>query len=90
MTDGKELAAELRKGKSGGIPWSVIVDGDGNQLITGDGPEGNIGCPVQPAEVAHFVDMVRQTARHLSDEDQAVIAAELQKFADGILAARKR
>lgn len=90
MTHGSDVASELRKGKRGGIPWSVITDGEGAQLMTSDGPKGNIGCPVQPHEVAHFVQMIQATARHLSEDEIAAVAAEAQTFAQGILDARQR
>ena len=68
----------------------MITDGDGGELITGDSAKGNIGCPVQPHEVAHFVKMVKETARHLSEDEIATIETEAKKFAQGILDARKR
>ena len=56
MTEGKELAAELRKGQGGGIPWMVILDGEGQPLVTSDGPKGNVGCPARPHEVEFFME----------------------------------
>ena len=40
----------------------VILDGDGKELITSVGPEGNVGCPVQPAEVDYFVTMIESSS----------------------------
>ncbi len=53
---------EMKKGRSGGMPWMVILDGDGKELITSVGPEGNVGCPVQPAEVDYFVTMIESSS----------------------------
>ena len=90
MTHGKEVAKRLRGTERGGIPWMVILDAKGKALINADGPEGNIGCPVQPQERAHFMKMVETTRKKLNDGDLSILAAELQKFADKIMAARRR
>lgn len=80
-TNGAEVAARLRGDRTGGIPWTVVTDASGAELVAGDGPEGNIGCPVSPAECAWFVEMIRRSAQHLEDADVALIAAELEKHA---------
>ncbi len=46
----------------GGIPWFLIMDADGNVLITANGPNGNIGCPYKDEEIAHFMHMVKTTS----------------------------
>ena len=88
MTGGKEVAARIRGKNTGGIPWMVILDGDGKALITGDGPEGNIGCPVAPEERAHFIDMIGKTRNKLTDKQVENIKTQLQGFADRITSAR--
>ena len=50
------------------MPWMVILDGDGKEMITSVGPEGNVGCPVQPAEIDHFVTMIQSSSS--SDEQR--------------------
>ena len=81
MTHGKEVFERLKKERSGGLPWLIVLDGDGKERITGIGPEGNIGAPVEIAECAHFLDMLKQTRVRLADGDLAVIAEELEVFA---------
>ncbi len=81
MSGGKELASKLRKQTRGGIPWMVILDSAGKPLITSDGEKGNVGCPAQPHEVAHFNHMMRQTRQHMSDADLATLAVDLEVFA---------
>ena len=76
-THGAEVAKRLRGDRTGGIPWSVVTDATGGELVASDGPEGNIGCPVSPAECAWFVEMVRRGAQRLEATDIARIAAEL-------------
>ena len=78
MTGGAELADELRKGKRGGIPWMIILDGDGHPKATSDGPKGNIGCPVKPHEIDHFLQMIKTAPGHMSKEDRIVVARELR------------
>ena len=41
-TNGAAVAARLRKGESGGIPWMVILDAKGAPKVTSDGPKGNV------------------------------------------------
>ncbi|MCZ6690280.1 MAG: hypothetical protein O7H41_11795 [Planctomycetota bacterium] len=89
MTNGKELALRLRPSGKGGIPWIVILDPEGEELITSDGPNGNIGCPVKPEERSHFVSMIEKTAKEMSEQDLSAFKSLLDKFGEGILAKRK-
>lgn len=82
MKGGKEVAARLRKGKRGGIPWMVILDGDGKQLVTSDGPNGNVGCPVTKEEVAWFMTMLRKTAKHMNEDDLTTVHKALETYAE--------
>ena len=50
--------------------------GQGKALATSDGPEGNVGFPYQPAEVAHFLGMLKQSTK-LTPEQLASIAKVL-------------
>ena len=59
----KELAGRLRDGQSSGIPWMAILDGEGKKLVTSDGPQGNIGYPALPEEIAYFVEMLKKAGR---------------------------
>ncbi|MCB9881990.1 MAG: DUF255 domain-containing protein [Planctomycetes bacterium] len=93
MTHGKEVAATLRAGRGSGIPWSVFLTGDGKEVATSDakGPgEGNIGFPVQPGEIAHFLTMLAKVRHHMTDGDLEAIREALKKSAEEIEAARKK
>ena len=81
MEQGEEVAARLRKHRGGGIPWMTILDGDGHEIISADGPDGNIGCPIAPAEVSYFVTMIQKSALHNSTATATAIGAALEKFA---------
>jgi thiol-disulfide isomerase/thioredoxin len=63
MTRAKDVAKRFRPSDQGGIPWFAILDAKGRVLITSDGPDGNIGYPAEPKEIAHFLDMLRKTAK---------------------------
>ena len=89
MTNGKAVGMRLRGTDRGGIPWITILDAEGEELITSDGPKGNIGCPVTPDERSHFMTMVKKTAQKMSEKDIAVVKAKLDDFAEKILRKRK-
>ena len=82
--NGEAVAKRLRGDRSGGIPWMVITDEWGTELITSDGPKGNCGCPVAPHEVAWFMTMIQKTARTLTKDQVAKIEAELKAFAKSL------
>jgi thioredoxin-related protein len=79
MDHGKEVLATFRKGDSGGIPWFVILDGQGKALATSDGPKGNVGYPAQPHEIEHFLAMLKQTARRMGPGQLDQIEAALRQ-----------
>ena len=79
--NGEAVAKRLRGERRGGIPWMVVLDADGEELVSSDAPTGNIGCPVQPEEVAWFAEMIRRSAIRLEAADVAAIEAELEAYA---------
>ncbi len=82
--NGEAVAKRLRGDRGGGIPWMVITDEAGTELITSDGPDGNCGCPARPNEIEWFMTMIQNTARTLSEDQVATIEAELRAFAKSI------
>ena len=38
------------------------MNADGEKLMTSDGPDGNIGCPVRPAEIDHFMTLIEKSS----------------------------
>lgn len=82
MTSGKEVyrqqlaAAGVREG---GIPWFVILEGDGRLLAHSNGPAGNIGFPYQPDEVAHFAAILAQVKVHLTAADITALRESLDR-----------
>ena len=59
MAKGDEIAARLQEGTDRvGYPWIAVLDTDGRVITTSVRPNGeNIGCPVLPKEIDHFVKM---------------------------------
>lgn len=85
---------ELKKERQGGLPWMVILDGDGKELVTSNDADGNnIGCPALPNEIEHFVDMIQRssdaTKEELSEINEAVLA-HAKKINDANEARRKQ
>lgn len=86
MENGDVVAKRLRKSRTGGIPWMVILDAEGKELISSDGPQGNCGYPLQPHEIEHFLSMVRKTADRTSEQH----LEELKKSLDDYRKAREQ
>jgi thioredoxin-related protein len=80
MTNGRQLLKRLRPEESRGFPWMAILDADGKPLVTSDEPSrGNIGLPVNPAEIGFFMDMLQQTIQRTTPEQLALIEKKLNE-----------
>jgi thiol:disulfide interchange protein len=86
MVGGMELATLLREGQGGGIPWVALYNGKGEKMATSSGPQGNTGCPVDPHEIRHFMNMLRIGAIKLSDKELAALEASLTEHGKKIRA----
>lgn len=80
---GMDVLKELG-GEKSGLPFFAIKDPKGKILIDSKAPvEGkapqNIGCPVKPDEIAHFITMLRQTAPRMTKAELARLEAHLKK-----------
>ncbi len=80
MDQGAAVAKRLRKSRTGGIPWMVILDADGKELITSDGPKGNCGYPLLPHEIDHFLSMLRSTSTRTNEKQLAEIKKALDEY----------
>lgn len=70
-------------GRGAGLPFFAILDPKGKMIINSLAPvEGkpgsNIGHPVEPSEIAHFMTMMKKGAPRLSQGDQDKLKAFLQ------------
>lgn len=82
MTNGEQVAARLAPSENGGVPWMVILDASGKELANSFGPDGNVGYPYQPNEIAHFITMLRESRKKLTDADLEIIAADMNSYRD--------
>lgn len=80
MTNGEQVAARLAPSENGGVPWMVILDASGKELANSFGPDGNVGYPYQPNEIAHFITMLRESRKKLTDADLEAIAADMNAY----------
>jgi thiol-disulfide isomerase/thioredoxin len=83
MTGGADLNRK-HGGEKQGLPFFVILDADAKALADSKGPEGNVGCPVAPAEIAHFIKVVRQTAPRLNNEQIAILENGLKQLGSSL------
>ena len=83
-THGKAMNERLKGKRSGGLPWMVILDGDGKEIVSSNAePEGgNIGGPRSEEECAWFIEMLgRSRGDKVSDQQLSVIREDLEAYA---------
>jgi thiol-disulfide isomerase/thioredoxin len=88
MTHGKEVMSRYRPDPSGGIPWYTILDAKGQKLATADGPDGNIGYPLDPKEIDQFLAIFRAQSKNLEASHIALLEKSLHESAAKIKAVR--
>lgn len=82
-TGGKALNDRLKGKRSGGLPWSVILDADGKEIVSSNAEPkgGNIGGPVSPEECAWLVEMLkRSSGEMITEAELKVVATELEAY----------
>jgi hypothetical protein len=72
------LANKLGAKGSVGLPWFAVVDSKGTALGNSDGPTGNVGFPNNDEERAHFVSLIKSTARNMTAAELDVVARALK------------
>jgi len=90
MKHGRLMADVIRQGRGNSIPWFVFANTKMTPLVTSDGPQGNVGCPVEREEISHFVAMLHQVRKNMSEADVAAIQKALEENAERIRSKRKR
>ncbi len=80
MKFGVDVANRLKDDLDVFEPWMVILDQDGQALVNSVAPEGNIGVPLDPWKVDHFMKMVDLTARHSPPETRTKLREALVAF----------
>jgi hypothetical protein len=72
-------------GEKAGLPFMAVVDAKGKTLMNSMADQkenkGNIGYPAAPHEIAHFMEMLKATAKKLTDAERAEIEAWLKEHA---------
>jgi hypothetical protein len=82
-TGGKALNERLKGKRSGGLPWSVILDEGGKEIVSSNAELNgvNIGGPVTLEECAWFVEMLRRSSgEKVTEAELKVVAAELEAY----------
>lgn len=80
MESGDDVSSRFLPAKSLGVPWIVILDSSGNVISTSVSTGGNVGYPVTPSEIDHFMQMLDRTRQRLKDDDLARIRADLDAY----------
>jgi thiol:disulfide interchange protein len=73
---GADMLKRMRAEEQG-IPWFVLLDSDGKVLADSTGPQGNIGFPAKPEELAHFKSMLAQARLNLTPAEIETLGASL-------------
>ncbi len=81
MTGGADVMNRYRADPTDGIPWFVVLDGEGKALGNSDAADGNIGMPAKPAEIDHAIALFKKTAPELTEEDLALLRETLAAHA---------
>jgi thioredoxin-related protein len=87
MKRGPQVAKRFRPDEKGGTPWFAVLDGKSHVLATSNGPKGNVGFPVEPQEIAHFMEVLKKTTRRIPADDLNRIEQALNDSAAKIKAA---
>lgn len=86
-THGKEVNERLKGERAGGLPWMVILDGDGKEIVTANAEDEdhqgkNIGGPVADWECAWFVEMLRRSrGDRVTPAEIEIVAQDLEAYA---------
>lgn len=82
MEGGSKVYEEFLDGRDGGLPWIVILDGDGKELITSIGSDDkNIACPTESHEIEHFGAMIKASS-DASEEQLGTILGKLKEYVE--------
>ena len=83
----KDLRDRYPAGDSSGVPWYVILDGDGRPIIDSNAKKSgedeepsnlNIGFPSDKPAVDHFLKMIRQTAPRIGPDALETLRSKLE------------
>lgn len=92
-TGGKAMNDRLKGERSGGLPWSVILDPDGNEIVSSNAEKtgNNIGGPASVEECAWFIEMLKRSAiAKVTAGDLERVAADLEVYSEPRRRPRRR
>lgn len=79
---GSDEYLEKSGGKDQGIPYFYFTDAKGKLIINSKDEKGNnVGCPYAPAELAHFLKMLKSAAPKISTQELGVVEKAFQAAA---------
>jgi len=67
-------------GGPAGLPYSAFLDAKGALVVNSKRHGENIGYPAQPEEIGHFLQMMKQAAPKMSEDDLKSIETALKSF----------
>jgi thiol-disulfide isomerase/thioredoxin len=67
-------------GGPAGLPYSAFVDAKGSLILNSKLRGENIGYPAQPAEIDHFVHMMKKASPGMSPDDLKTVEAALRSL----------
>ncbi len=73
MTGGVKMGESLGRREEDGVPFFAILDSNGKKLADSRGEKGNVGFPVEPFEIEHFMKVVSATAKSLSKKELEIL-----------------
>ncbi len=79
--DGKQLMAQLRQSNEQSIPYFAVLTPNKTRLSDSVGESGNVGFPVEPQEVAHFIQTLQKHSAKIDTETAQLLREQLKKAA---------
>jgi hypothetical protein len=80
MENGEQAATKLGHSANSGLPWITILDSSGDEIISSESPQGNIGCPITEKECRYFMTMIEQSKQRLTNQQTTDLATALNAY----------
>lgn len=78
MTGGQEMSTRFGRRDDDGIPFFAILDAEGRKLADSRSSQGNVGFPVEPHEIDHFMKVVRGSGKMLTSSQLDLLVTGLE------------
>ncbi len=80
MTGAHEMSTRYGRREEDGIPFFAILDPTGRKLADSRGSQGNVGFPVEPYEIDHFMKTVANAGTQLTPSELRVIERRIRSY----------